>query len=99
MTGVEGIPDEQSCTCPYTDPATWTTYCGAVEPGSTQEYDPTCPAHGMLRAEVDALRAAVARVEKVAGGMARHAEGADPYWTVVGICGREVMDALRGESE
>lgn len=48
---------EQSCTCPFTDPATWTTHYGAVEPGSTQEYDPTCPVHGALRAEVEALRA------------------------------------------
>lgn len=88
---------EQSCTCPFTDPATWTTHYGAVEPGSTREYDPTCPVHGMLRAEVEALRATV--VKKVAGGMARHAEGDDPYWTAVGICGREVMAVLRSESE
>lgn len=165
---------EQSCTCPYTDPATWTTYGSAIDPATTQEYEPTCPVHGALRTEVEALRAVlvgrclanitlrdeehrqavcilaeghdtvhddgmsttwtdkdhwkpsgfdaanaeierlqnvadaaeeqvevlratVARVEKVAGRMARHAEGDDPYWTTVGICGREVLDALRGD--
>lgn len=38
--------EQDDCTCPWTDPATWTTYYGAVEPGSTREFEPTCPVHG-----------------------------------------------------
>ena len=37
---------EDKCTCPWTDPSTWTRYGSAVEPGSQREYDPTCPEHG-----------------------------------------------------
>jgi hypothetical protein len=40
------LHQDVACTCPYVDPKYWTTYYGAVEPGSMQEYDPTCPAHG-----------------------------------------------------
>jgi len=33
------------CTCTVTDPKTWTTHNGAVEPGSMMEPDPDCDAH------------------------------------------------------
>ena len=71
--------DRDECTCPWVDPKYWTTYYGAVEPGSTREYDPTCPAHGELRkraeraeAEVAELRATVERVRALADRYAAH---------------------------
>lgn len=51
------VEQVERCTCPWVDPKYWTTHYGAVEPGSTQEYDPTCPIHGALRRQVDAVRA------------------------------------------
>lgn len=38
-------PNQAECTCHPTDPATWTTYGSAVEPGSMFEPDPDCPRH------------------------------------------------------
>lgn len=61
------------CTCPFTDPATWTKYYGAVEPGSTQEYDPTCPTHGKLRERAERAEATIARVRALADGDHTHA--------------------------
>jgi len=42
--------DAESCTCFWTDPATWTTHYSVVEPGSQREWNPDCPEHG-LKAE------------------------------------------------
>lgn len=42
---VAGV-DPAVCSCPWTDPATWTRYGGAIEPGSTRVYDPECLVHG-----------------------------------------------------
>lgn len=47
------------CTCILTDPKTWTTHAGAVEPGSQMEPDPDCPVHfpavpGYTQGQVDA---------------------------------------------
>ena len=39
---------DDDCTCPWLPPAMWTTYGGAVEPGSTREPDMECPEHGVL---------------------------------------------------
>ena len=34
------------CECGVTPESMWTTYYGAVEPGSQIEYNPECPKHG-----------------------------------------------------
>lgn len=34
------------CECWVTPESMWTTHYGAVEPGSTIEYNPECPEHG-----------------------------------------------------
>ncbi|MGD7788192.1 hypothetical protein ACQCX2_07690 [Propionibacteriaceae bacterium Y1700] len=57
---------EPKCACPWVDPKYWTTHYGAIDPASTQEYEPTCPVHGELRAEVESLREKLARVEALA---------------------------------
>lgn len=69
---------------PTTDPATWTTHYGVVEPGSMQEYDPTCPMHGELRerceraeADRDALRERQEAADLVAIKWKRHALAAE----------------------
>jgi hypothetical protein len=35
-----------TCLCWPVPPSMWTTHYGAVEPGSTHEYNPDCPEHG-----------------------------------------------------
>lgn len=50
------LTEHPDCTCPWTDPAMWTTYYGATEPGRTREFEPTCPVHGrveVVRYEAD----------------------------------------------
>jgi hypothetical protein len=37
---------DDACTCPWVEPSLWTTYYGAIEPGSTREFDPDCVVHG-----------------------------------------------------
>lgn len=34
------------CSCFWTDPSTWTIYCGVAEPASQREWNPDCPEHG-----------------------------------------------------
>lgn len=45
------------CTCPMTDPSTWTTYGSAVEPASQYEWDPDCPQHGYTPIEFETATA------------------------------------------
>jgi hypothetical protein len=42
----------EKCTCFWTDPSTWTTHYGAVEPGSQREWNPECPEHGRATEEL-----------------------------------------------
>lgn len=37
---------DELCECPWVDPSLWTTHYGAVDPATTQEYNPDCPVHG-----------------------------------------------------
>lgn len=37
--------DVAECLCWHTPPEMWTTHYGAVEPGSTMEWNPSCPVH------------------------------------------------------
>ena len=43
------MTNDSRCTCPWTEPSTWTTYGDATEPGSQREFDPYCPEHGMVQ--------------------------------------------------
>ena len=38
------------CECPWMPEHMWTRHYGAIEPGSTQEYNPECPVHGEAQA-------------------------------------------------
>lgn len=41
----QSYPEPPACACWMTDPSTWFTYYGAVEPGSQWEWNPDCPVH------------------------------------------------------
>lgn len=59
MTAAASSPADraaEACSCFWTDPSTWTTHYGAVEPGSQREWNPECPEHGqatLIRSRLD----------------------------------------------
>lgn len=40
-----------TCECPYLPEKYHTTYLGATDPATIQEYNPWCPEHGHLNQE------------------------------------------------
>ncbi len=49
--------DVAECLCWHTPPEMWTTHYGAVEPGSTMEWNPSCPVHAAGRCVVEPMDA------------------------------------------
>lgn len=72
-TALAGTADD-ACTCPWVDPSLWTTYYGAVEPGSTREFDPDCVVHGYVAGRPMPERGAV---PALAGPEPEATEGGD----------------------
>src|SRR5699024_6168576 len=59
---VERLRAKSACTCSWVDPEYWTTHYEAIEPGSMQEYEPTCPIHGELRERAEMAEDEVERL-------------------------------------
>ncbi len=73
------------CTCPWVDPRHWTTHYGAVEPGSTREFDPTCPEHGYAvdrSNEIASSRYATANPDRVCVHTNPYMLGGEGRWQV-----------------